>query len=77
MLSLAEADYEAARLRKDEFEQKVPVRPQTADRELAPIRQAILVQEERIEELIAQRDIIVLVAPFDGVVNTINYKAGQ
>ncbi|MHC5118456.1 MAG: HlyD family secretion protein [Planctomycetota bacterium] len=77
LLAQAEADYEAARLRKDEFEQKVPVRPQTADRELAPIRQAILVQEKRIEELIAQRDIIVLVAPFDGVVNTINYKAGQ
>jgi multidrug resistance efflux pump len=44
---------------------------------LAPIRQAILVQEKRIEELIAQRDVIVLVAPFDGIVNTVNYKAGQ
>jgi multidrug resistance efflux pump len=77
LLAQAEAGYEAARLRKDEFEQKVPVRPQTADRELAPIRQAILVQEKRIEELIAQRDVIVLVAPFDGIVNTVNYKAGQ
>lgn len=77
LLVQAEADFEATRLRKDEFEHNVPVRPQTVDRELAPIRQAILVQEKRIEELIAQRDIIVLVAPFDGIVNTVNYKAGQ
>jgi multidrug resistance efflux pump len=77
LLAQAETDYEAARLRKDEFEQKVPYRPQVADRELAPIRQAILVQEKRIDELMTQRDIIVLVAPFDGVVNTVNYKAGQ
>ena len=77
LLAQAEADYETARLRKDEFEQKIPLRPQLADKELAPIRQAILVQEKRIEELIARRDIIVLTAPFDGIVNALNYKPGQ
>jgi len=77
MLAQAEKDYEAAQLRKDEYEQRLPVRPEYADKELAPIRQAILVQEKKIEELIKQRDIIVLTAPFDGVVNTLFYKPGQ
>lgn len=77
LLTQAQTDYEAAKLRKDEFEHKIPIRPQWADTELAPIRQAILVQEKRIEELIARRDIIVLTAPFDGVVNALNYKPGQ
>lgn len=77
LLAQAETDYEAASLRKDEFEQKIPLRPQWADTELAPIRQAILVQEKRIEELITRRDIIVLTAPFDGIINELNYKPGQ
>ena len=77
LLAQAQKDYEATQLRKDEFEQRLPVRPQSSDKELAPIRQAILVQERRIEELIKQRDIIVLTAPFDGVVNTLFYKPGQ
>ena len=77
LLTQAEKDYEAALVRKDEFEQKRPIRPQLADKELAPIRQAILVQEKTIEELIKQRDIIVLTAPFDGVVNALYYKPGQ
>ena len=77
LLTQAEKDYEAALVRKDEFEQRRPVRPQLADKELAPIRQAILVQEKRIEELIKRRDTIVLTAPFDGVVNSLNYKPGQ
>ncbi len=77
MLAQAQNDYEAALLRKDEFGQKVPMRPQLADKELAPIRKAILVQEKKIAELIEQRDVIVLTAPFDGIVNTLTYKPGQ
>lgn len=77
LLAQAQKDYEAALLRKDEFDQQVPRRPLLADKELAPIRQAILVQEKRITELVKQRDVIVLTAPFDGVINTLTYKPGQ
>jgi len=48
-----------------------------SDKELAPIRKAILVQEKRLAEFIKQRDIIILTAPFDGIVNALNYKPGQ
>ena len=77
MLAQAQQDFEATLLRKDEFDQKVPMRPQLANVELAPIRKAILVQEKKIAELMEKRDIIVLTAPFDGVVNTLTYKPGQ
>ncbi len=77
LLAQAQSDYDAAQLRKDEFEQTIPVAPRLSDKELAPIRQAILVQEKKINELIKQRGIIVLTAPFDGIVNTLNYKSGQ
>jgi len=76
---LAQADniYADTQIRKDEFEQKIPVRPLLADKELVPIRKAILVQEKRIEELVTQRDIIVLTAPFDGIVNSLDCMPGQ
>ncbi len=77
LLAQAQQDYDAALLRKDEFEQNVPRRPLLAEKELALIRKAILVQEKRISELIKQRDVIVLTAPFDGIVNTLTYKPGQ
>jgi len=77
LLAQAEANYEAAMLRKDEFDQSTPVSPQLSDKELAPIRKAILVQEKRLAEFIKQRDIIILTAPFDGIVNALNYKPGQ
>lgn len=77
LLAQAQKNYESAQLRKDEFDQSVPLSPELSDKELAPIRKAILVQENKIVELIKQRDIIVLTAPFDGIINTLNYKAGQ
>jgi multidrug resistance efflux pump len=77
LLTQAQKIYVGAQLRKDEFEQKVPMRPILADKELAPIRKAILVQERRIEELVTQRDIIVLTAPFDGIINSLDGMAGQ
>ncbi|RKY10670.1 MAG: hypothetical protein DRP52_06975, partial [Planctomycetota bacterium] len=77
LLVQAEENYKAAMLRKDEFEQSTPISPKLSDKELAPIRKAILVQEKRLVEFIKQRDIIVLTAPFDGIINTLNYKSGQ
>lgn len=77
LLAQAQKNHEAAQVRKDEYEHTIPVKPLLSDKELAPIRQAILVQEKRINEIIKQRGIIVLTAPFDGIVNTLNYKAGQ
>ena len=77
LLAQADDNYNAAVMRKDELDQSIPLAPELSEKELAPIRQAILVQEKRIAELIEQRDIIVLTAPFDGIVNTLNYKPGQ
>lgn len=77
LLDQSQANYELAQLRKDEFDQTLPVSPLLSDRELAPIRKAILVQEKKIAEIIKQRGIIILTAPFDGIVNTLNYKPGQ
>jgi multidrug resistance efflux pump len=77
LLAQAEKNYADTELRKDEFEQKIPVRPLLADKELEPIRKSILVQESKIEELLTQRDIIVLTAPFDGIINTLACKPGQ
>lgn len=77
LLTQAQNAYQDAQLRKDQFEQSNPVSPYFSDRELAPTRKAILVQEKRLAELIKQRGIIVLTAPFDGIVNTLDYKAGQ
>jgi hypothetical protein len=74
-LTQAQNAYQDAQLRKDQFEQSNPVSPYFSDRELAPTRKAILVQEKRLAELIKQRGIIVLTAPFDGIVNTLDYKA--
>jgi multidrug efflux pump subunit AcrA (membrane-fusion protein) len=77
LLDQSQDNYKVAQLRKDEFNQKMPVTPLLSDKELAPIRKSILVQEKRIAELIKQRGIIVLTAPFDGIVNALNYKPGQ
>ena len=77
LLAQAEANYEAALLRKDELDESIPLAPELSEKELAPIRKAILVQEKRLAEFIEQRDIIILTAPFDGIVNILNSKPGQ
>ncbi|MEN8128301.1 MAG: HlyD family efflux transporter periplasmic adaptor subunit [Planctomycetota bacterium] len=77
LLKQAQANYELAQIRKDEFDQNIPNSPLLSNKELAPIRKAILVQEKKIAEIIKQRGIIVLTAPFDGIVNTLNCKPGQ
>ena len=77
LLAQAEANYEAALLRKDELDESIPLAPELSEKELAPIRKAILVQEKRLAEFIEQRDIIILTAPFDGIVNILNSKSGQ
>ncbi|MBN1804213.1 MAG: efflux RND transporter periplasmic adaptor subunit [Sedimentisphaerales bacterium] len=77
LLAQAQKNYESAQLRKDEFDQTIPFSPQLSDKELAPLRKAILVQENRVNEFIKQQDIIVLTAPFDGIISTLNCYAGQ
>jgi HlyD family secretion protein len=77
LLAQAEKNYESALLRKDELEESIPLAPEISEKELAPIRKAILVQEKRLAELIEQRDVIVLTAPFDGIVNVLDSKPGQ
>ena len=77
LLEQSQVNYELTQLRRDEFNQTVPVSPLLSDRELAPIRKAILVQEKKVAEIIKQRGIIVLTAPFDGIVTALNCKPGQ
>ena len=77
LLDQSKVNYELARLRKDEFSETLPKSPLLSDRELAPIREAIIVRETKIKELIKQHGIIVLTAPFDGIVTALNCKSGQ
>ena len=77
LLASAKDNYEYAQIRKDEFEHKYPLRPKLSEVELAPIRNAIIVQERKIAELMKQQDVIVLTAPFNGIITCLDYKAGQ
>lgn len=77
LLAQAEKDLVAAQARLDEAGAYVPLSPKLADARLEPIRKAIIVQEMAIEEILNQRDIIVLTAPFDGYINEMICLEGQ
>ncbi len=77
LLAQAQDNYEKAKVRKDEFMKNIPVKPWSTDKALEPIKKAILVQERRIKELMQERDLIVLTAPFDGIIQNMNCKSGQ
>ena len=76
-LQTAQDNQEAAQVRLDELKHNYPVRPVSIDKQLAPIRQAITVQECKINELMTEQNVIVLKAPFDGIVSSLDYKPGQ
>ena len=77
LLAQAQNSYEFAQIRKDVYDQKYPLRPRLSEKELAPIRKAIIVQEKKIDELMTQSDVIVLKAPFDGIVSNLTFRVGQ
>jgi hypothetical protein len=63
-------------LRKDQFEQKAPLNT-SLELTLEPLKKAIIAQQKRIAELFIESDKVVLVAPFDGIVNQIYCHSGQ
>ncbi len=77
LLAAAEQSVDNALQRKDEFNQQKRFSNSLTDKQLEPIRLAIVVQEKHIEELMEQFDTVVLTAPFDGIVNSLNFKPGQ
>jgi multidrug resistance efflux pump len=70
LLSQAEGDFEQAQQRRDEFAQRQPQHP-SVDGALDVIREAIKVQEQLVEQLLARSEPLVLKAPIDGVVSQI------
>jgi multidrug resistance efflux pump len=76
LLEEARGDLLQSQQRRDQFAQEQPRNP-SVDRALEVIRQAVKVQERRMEELLARKEPLVLMSPFDGVVNQINRGAGE
>lgn len=77
LLVAAEKMVEIAMIRKEEFNEQQGIGYLVSDKQLEPIRAAIVAQELRIKELMEVFDTVVLTAPFDGIVNTLNFKPGQ
>ncbi|MHC4483395.1 MAG: HlyD family secretion protein, partial [Planctomycetota bacterium] len=76
LLEQAGQDLREAQQRRDEFAQRRPQDP-SVDSALEIIREAVKVQEKRIEELLARRVPLVLESPFDGVVSQIIRGPGE
>jgi multidrug resistance efflux pump len=76
LLAKSEDDLIAAQRQREKFAQLQPpdVELETA---LAPIRQAIVVEEKRIEQLLVEREPLILRAPFSGLVSEISHRAGE
>jgi len=72
----AREDLEAAGLRLKEFRVSYPLPADNAV-SLEPLRTAIAEQEKRLAKLFAPSFDIILEAPFDGVISSICYTAGQ
>jgi multidrug resistance efflux pump len=76
LLEQAEQDLLQAQQRRDEFAQRQPQHP-PVDSALEVIQKAITVQQQRIEELLALRQPLILTCPVDGVVSLIQHRAGE
>ena len=76
LLAKFEDDLHKAEEQREAFAKQQP--PDTSlDRTLEPIRRAIVVQQKRIEELLVEREPVVLRAPFAGLVSEIVHRAGE
>lgn len=75
-LSQAEQDLKQSQQRQNEYAKHRPQHP-SADSALTVIQKAIEVQEQRIKELIARREVLVLKSPIDGMVNHIQKGPGE
>ena len=76
LLKQARVDLDAAQRRLAKFSQQQPQHPSVAS-ELDVIHKEIMVQEQRIEELRARREPLVLKSPFDGIVSQLYHRPGE
>jgi multidrug resistance efflux pump len=76
LLSQAEQNLKQSQQRQNEYAKLRPQHP-SADSALTVIQKAIEVQEQRIKELIARREVLVLKSPIDGMVNHIQKGPGE
>jgi multidrug resistance efflux pump len=76
LLTQAEQDLKQAQQRRDEFAQRQPQHPSVGGA-LKVIHKAIEVQEQRMKELIARRNALVLKSPIDGMVSQIQNRPGE
>jgi multidrug resistance efflux pump len=76
LLTQAEQDLKQAEQRSDEFAQRQPQHP-SVDGALEVIHKAIEVQEQRMKELMARRNALVLKSSIDGMVSQILNRQGE
>jgi len=76
LLAQANKDLQEALLRRDEYVLNQPYNP-SVDSALNVIRQAIKVQERRMDELTVRRAELQLKAPFDGAVSQVLRQSGE
>ena len=76
LLSQAEQNLKQSQQRQNEYAKLRPQHP-SAGSALTVIQKAIEVQEQRIKELIARREVLVLKSPIDGMVNHIQKGPGE
>jgi multidrug resistance efflux pump len=76
LLRETEREYEASRERRRTFESSLP-EIEGEEPLLAPFREAIAVETQRLREIEAQRDALVLASPIDGQVSAILCRPGQ
>lgn len=76
LLTQTEQDLKQAQQRRSEFAQRQPQHP-SVDGALEVIHKAIEVQKQRMNELNARREKLVLKSPFDGIVSQIQGRVGE
>lgn len=76
LLAQTEQEYLSAQARRREFEEGLPSRP-TTEPMLRPLREAISVESQRLEEVRARREALVLRSPVSGQVSQLLCRQGQ
>ena len=76
LLMQAEKDLKQAAQRQEEFAQRQQQYP-SVNSALKVIQKAIAVQEQRMDEIIARRQVLVLKSPIDGMVSMVLHGSGE
>lgn len=76
LLAQTESEYRTAQLRRQSFEEGLPL-PPAEEPLLLPLREAITVESQRLREIEARRQATVLRSPITGQVSSITCRQGQ